>query len=208
MGEDVLAIFTKCGALLDGHFKLTSGLHSNKYLQCALVLRDPMISSELGSRLFDKFKGARVPSPDFIVSPAIGGILIGQEVARAIGTLAIFTEREDGVMKLRRGFGNSNMLGKTFWVIEDIITTGQSTKEVADVVTSYGGTVTGIGCIIDRSGDKDVISKVFSDIKQSTTPDPFPAVQSLAKMDIPTWNPEFCPLCAEEVPIEKPGSRK
>jgi orotate phosphoribosyltransferase len=184
---DVLSLFRQSGALLDGHFKLSSGLHSPSYLQCALVLQHPEAAAELGRALADKLlsNGATV-----VLSPALGGLIIGHEVARALGVRAIFAERQDGALVLRRGFS----LAPTdrVVVIEDVVTTGGSTRETMDVATAAGATVVAAGAIIDRSGDTATLGAPFT---------------SLVTLTVPAYQPDACPLCASGVPITKPGSR-
>lgn len=183
----VLDIFQENQALLKGHFQLSSGLHSEKYLQCALVLQHPKFAKKLGQSLAEQFPAGQI---DAVISPALGGLIIGHEVAKALGVRFIFTERQDGAMTLRRGFSIAK--GERFIVIEDVFTTGGSTKEVVEVVKGYGGNVIGVGAIIDRS-EKDIDFGV---------PGKF-----LLKLTIKTFKPENCPLCKEGMPVHKPGSR-
>ncbi|MFA5147732.1 MAG: orotate phosphoribosyltransferase [Candidatus Omnitrophota bacterium] len=184
----VMDIFRKCGALHKGHFKLSSGLHSEYYMQCALVLADTKMSAKLCKELARKFKGSKA---SVVIGPAIGGITAAYEVARALGIKGIFAEREEGKMTLRRGF--SIEPGERAIVIEDVTTTGGSAREVADLVKSLGAKLVGVGAIIDRSGGKAKFSVPF---------------KSLAKLKIATFSPEECPLCKSGKPIIKPGSRK
>jgi orotate phosphoribosyltransferase len=183
----VLDIFKKTGALLDGHFQLTSGLHSPRYLQCALVLQHPEHADLIGRLLAARFKADRV---DVVVAPAIGGIIIAHETARAIGVRALFTEREGNTMTLRRGFSISR--GERVLVVEDVVTTGGSTRETIDAVVNADGVVVGAGCLVDRSG-----GSVALGVRR----------QSLVTLDIPTYNPADCPLCEQGTPAIKPGSR-
>jgi orotate phosphoribosyltransferase len=178
--------FRETGAYLKGHFRLTSGLHSEEYLQCARVLQHPAIAEQFGRELAAKFE-----KPDLVVAPAMGGLIIGHEVARALGTRFIFTERDaEGKMTLRRGFAVEP--GETAVVIEDVITTGGSTREVIELLEAAGVRVTGAGSIIDRSGGKaDLGVPRFA----------------LATLSVVTFPPELCPLCDQGVPVEKPGSR-
>ena len=181
-----MQIFRETGAYLKGHFRLTSGLHSSEYLQCALVLQHPAIAERFGREL-----AARLPACDVVVSPAIGGLIIGHEVARAKGARFLFTERDAaGKMTLRRGL--SVHPGETALVIEDVITTGGSTRDVIGVLTSSGARVLGAGSVIDRSGGRADLG--------------VPRV-ALATLDAISYAPEDCPLCKQGVPIEKPGSR-
>ncbi|MBI4850684.1 MAG: orotate phosphoribosyltransferase [Acidobacteria bacterium] len=186
--ETVLDIFTKREALLTGHFLLSSGLHSSKYLQCALVLQFPDIAEALGEALAKHFQNQKI---DLVVSPALGGVIVGHVVARALSVRALFTEREHGQMQLRRGFEIKT--GERVLVVEDVITTGKSTREVIQVVENLGGQVVGNASIIDRSnGSADL---------------PFPPI-SLAKLSVPTYSADSCPLCEQALPLVKPGSRQ
>jgi len=192
--KEVLEIFQKCSALLSGHYRLSSGLHSGKYLQCALVLQYPNLAEKLCNQLASKFKlhGLKV---DAVVSPAIGGIIVGQEVAKALGCRALFCEREEGKMKLRRGFTIGK--GEKIVIVEDVITTGGSVKEIVRIVNSTGGKVEGIGAIVDRS--QPSLSHELANLNLS--------LKSLLKMNIETYSPQECPICKRGVPLEKPGSR-
>lgn len=191
MSEAVLHVFRETGAYLKGHFRLTSGLHSNEYLQCALVLQYPAHAERFGREL-----AARLPACDLVVSPAVGGLIIGHEVARAKGTQDkpvrfLFTERDtDGNMTLRRGF--SVEPGETALVIEDVVTTGGSTREVIALLGAAGVRVVGAGSIIDRSGGRADLG--------------VPRV-ALATLDVVAYPPEDCPLCKQGIPVVKPGSR-
>ncbi len=178
--------FRETGAYLKGHFRLTSGLHSDEYLQCALVLQHPPIAEQLGREL-----AAKLGSADLVASPAIGGLIIGHEVARAIGSRFIFTERDTaGRMILRRGFTANP--GETAVVVEDVVTTGGSTREVIDVLEAAGVRVIGAGSIIDRSGGRVNLG--------------VPRV-ALETLNVIAYQPEDCPLCKQGIPVEKPGSR-
>ena len=178
--------FRETGAYLRGHFRLTSGLHSREYLQCALVLQHPSIAEQFGRELASKFA-----KPDLVASPAIGGLIIGHEVARALGARFIFTERDSsGKMVLRRGFSVKS--GETAVVIEDVITTGGSTREVIDVLQAAGVRILGAGSIIDRSGGRADLGV------------PRVALQTL---EVVAYEPEKCPMCEQGLPVEKPGSR-
>jgi orotate phosphoribosyltransferase len=183
---DLVDVFRKSGALLDGHFRLTSGLHSTGYLQCALVLQHPAQAEALGRAI-----GERVAdlNPTVVLSPALGGIVIGHEVARALGIRALFAERQDGALVLRRGF----ILSETdrVLVVEDVVTTGGSTRETMQVATAAGGRVVGAASIVDRGG-------------AASLEVPF---RSLVAIALPTYEPERCPLCAQGLPVVKPGSR-
>ena len=186
VSEAVMQVFRETGAYLKGHFRLTSGLHSNEYLQCARVLQHPAIAERFGREL-----AARLADVDLVVAPAMGGLIIGHEVARAKGTPFIFTERDsEGKMTLRRGFTVSP--GQTALVIEDVVTTGGSTKEVIELLTAAGVQVLGAGSVIDRSGGRADVG--------------VPRV-ALATLDVVAYPPDFCPLCQQGIAVEKPGSR-
>jgi orotate phosphoribosyltransferase len=185
--RETLERYEKRGALLRGHFRLTSGLHSDIYLQSALVLAHPEDAAALGEALAAAFRDARA---QVVVAPAIGGILVAHEAARALGARALFTEREDGVMRLRRGFTLTP--GERCLVVEDVITTGGSTREVVQCVGEHGGVVVGVGSLIDRSG--------------GTATFPVRHV-ALARVTAATYPPEACPLCRSGSPAIKPGSR-
>jgi orotate phosphoribosyltransferase len=184
----VLTLFRQSGALLEGHFKLSSGLHSSGYLQSALVLQHPAHAEVLGRALGARLGGL---GANVVLSPAMGGLIIGHEVGRTLGVRAIFTERQDGLMTLRRGFS----LGDTdrVVVIEDVVTTGLSTRETIAAVVATGATVVGAGSIIDRSSGVADLGVPF---------------QALATLAIPTHQPEACPMCAAGQPVTKPGSRQ
>jgi len=185
-------LFKIAGAYLKGHFRLTSGLHSPEYLQCALVLQHPAFAEQLGASLAEAIAtqlGGR--QMNLVVSPAMGGLIIGHEVARALGTPHIFTERDPaGKMTLRRGFQVTP--GVKTVVIEDVVTTGGSTREVIELLKSLGAEPVAAGCIIDRSGGQADLGVPKS---------------ALVTMQVTTYNPETCPLCAEGSVAIKPGSR-
>ena len=185
--DELLDLFRRSGALLEGHFRLSSGLHSPGYLQCALVLAHPRHAETLGRAIADRLRDLR---PTIVLSPALGGVIIGHEVGRALGVRAIFAERQDGVLTLRRGF----MLGdnERVLVVEDVLTTGGSTRETMQVATAAGAQVVGAGAIVDRSG-----GAVRFDV-------PLAALLDVA---LPTYEPDQCPLCAQGLPVVKPGSR-
>ena len=185
--DDVLALFRRSGALLEGHFRLSSGLHSPGYLQCALVLSGPRDAEALGAGLAAKVRSLGAAT---VLSPALGGIVIGQEVGRALGIRAIFAERADGTLTLRRGFQLEP--GEKVLVVEDVVTTGGSTRETMDVARAAGAVVVGACAIVDRSGGKQGLDVPF---------------HALLHRDLPTYPPESCPLCAQGVPVVKPGSR-
>jgi orotate phosphoribosyltransferase len=175
------------GAYLTGHFRLSSGLHSDRYLQCARLLMWPERAEKAGRELASKLAAV---SPQAVVSPAIGGIVLGHEVARALGVRALFAERKDGAFLLRRGFSLSP--GERVVVVEDVFTTGGSTHEVCAAVESAGGTVSAVGSIVDRG------------LPERTFPVP---ASSLLSLDVPAWPEKDCPLCARGEELEIPGSR-
>jgi orotate phosphoribosyltransferase len=187
--EDVLNLFKQSGALLEGHFRLSSGLHSDRYLQCALVLQNPEQAAALGAALAAKLRALSNPA-DFVIAPALGGILVAHEVARALNVRGLFAERQDGSLKLRRGFQIKP--GERAFVVEDVVTTGGSTRETMDVVTQAGGIVLAAGSLIDRTGGR-------TDLGVPRT--------ALAVLDIPAFSPEECPLCKTGSQAIKPGSR-
>ena len=190
--SSVLDLFLETGAYLKGHFRLTSGLHSSEYLQCALVLSHPRHAEALGRALAEgvaRLAGER--RIDTVVSPAMGGLIIGHEVARALGARHIFTERDaDRKMVLRRGF--ALRAGETAVVIEDVVTTGGSSLEVVELLKAAGADVLAAGSIIDRSGGRADLG--------------LPRV-ALATLNVISWEPAQCPLCAQGLPVVKPGSR-
>ena len=190
--ESVLALFRSTGAYLEGHFRLTSGLHSAEYLQCALVLQHPAAAERLGRLLAQELRALAPGKIDLVASPALGGLIIGHEVARALGTRFLFTERDaaTGKMTLRRGFTVAP--GETAVVVEDVITTGGSTADVIDVLRAAGGQVAAAGSIVDRSGGRADVG--------------VPRV-ALATLQIAAHHMEECPLCARGIPLAKPGSR-
>jgi orotate phosphoribosyltransferase len=178
---------TDLGALHKGHFLLSSGLHSDTYFQCAKILQFPDLARELGAAMGDFYARA---THDLVVSPAMGGILIGHEVARALGRRFVFSERKDGVMMIRRGF--EIVKGEKVIIAEDVVTRGTSLLEVIKCVADAGGVVTGLTSIIDRTG---------GDVEL-----PLP-LQSLARVKVETFEPDQCPLCAAGQNVVKPGSR-
>ena len=184
--DELLDLFRRSGALLEGHFRLTSGLHSPGYLQCALVLQQPQWAESLGRAIADR---TRALGATVVLSPALGGVVIGHEVGRALGVRAVFAERQDGLLTLRRGFTlgpNDRVL-----VVEDVLTTGGSTRETIQVATAAGSRVVGAAAIVNRGTGSQL------DV-------PFVA---LLDVELPTYAPETCPLCAQNVPVVKPGSR-
>ena len=186
--EEVIERFKRTGALLEGHFVLTSGLHSERYLQCALVLQHPAEAEAFGRAIAEQFRQEGVET---VAAPAIGGIVIGYEVARSLGARALWTEREAGHMTLRRGFGVRP--GERVLVVEDVITTGGSTRETIAALEGAGARVVAAASIMDRSGGRADVG--------------VPRV-ALATLDVPAHGPAACPLCAQGIPAVKPGSRK
>ncbi|MCC7177199.1 MAG: orotate phosphoribosyltransferase [Acidobacteria bacterium] len=184
---DLLSLFRHSGALLEGHFRLSSGLHSPGYLQCALVLMRPRDAEALGAALGER---VRALGATHVLSPALGGIVIGQEVARVLDLPALFAERVDGALTLRRGFALEP--SDRVLVVEDVVTTGGSTRETMQVARAAGATVVGACAIVDRSGGNPGLDVPF---------------HALLPMALPTYQPEACPLCAKGVEVVKPGSR-
>jgi orotate phosphoribosyltransferase len=186
--QEILDIFKKSGALLTGHFLLTSGRHSDKYFQCAKVLQYSNYTELLCKMIADKFRNTEI---DTVIAPAIGGLVVGQEVARQLNKRFIFAEREDKKLTLRRGFNldeNEKVL-----VCEDVVTTGGSVFEVIDIIKNNKAKVVGVGFIVDRSNGKVDFS--------------FPQISAL-KMEVVSYLSDDCPLCREDIELVKPGSRK
>ncbi|MDD5136763.1 MAG: orotate phosphoribosyltransferase [Candidatus Omnitrophica bacterium] len=186
--KEVLDLFHERRALLTGHFKLSSGLHSENYLQCALILQHPDLAEEMAKDIAKQFEKEKI---DLVIGPALGGVTLAYEVARALKVRGLFTERQEGAMVLRRGFVINP--GERALVIEDVITTGGSTKEVIDVVKKAGGIVVGVASVIDRSSEPVDFGVPFV---------------SLARINVKTYQEEDCPLCRSNIPVTKPGSRK
>ncbi len=185
--QEILSIFKETGALLHGHFILTSGLHSDTYFQCAKVFQYPWHSEFLCKEIANHFRDEKV---DVVVSPAIGGIVVGQEIARLLNVRALFTERVEGEMTLRRGFEIST--GEHVLVAEDVTTTGGSVQEVIEVIRKHGGHVIGVASVVDRSsGQTDFDVPHFS----------------LFHMEVHNYPPDFCPMCQSGSTPIKPGSR-
>jgi len=185
--RDVLDLFRHAGALLEGHFKLSSGLHSDRYLQSALVLQYPDFAERLGQALGERTKHLQ---PTAVLSPALGGLVIGQEVGRALNVRALFAERQDGRLMLRRGFTldpEDRVL-----IVEDVITTGGSTRETIVVAEAEGAAVVGAASIIDRGSEGSRLDV---------------PLQSLVKLQVVAYDPASCPMCAKGLPVVKPGSR-
>jgi orotate phosphoribosyltransferase len=185
--EAVLDLFRQSGALLEGHFRLSSGLHSDRYLQSALVLQYGEFAEALGHALAER---TRHLQPTVVLSPALGGIVIGQEVGRALGVRAIFAERQEKTLLLRRGF--SLDASDRVLIVEDVITTGGSTRETAVVAEAAGALVAGAAAIIDRGSDPARLAL---------------PLQALVRLEVPTYQPDSCPLCAKGIAVVKPGSR-
>ncbi|KAF2956291.1 orotate phosphoribosyltransferase [Marinitoga sp. 38H-ov] len=185
---NLIKILEDTNAILKGHFLLSSGLHSDKYIQCAQVLKYPKYAQILGNELSKKFNEI----PDYIISPALGGIIIGHEVAKAFDVPFLFTERnKDGKMELRRNFYIEE--NKKIIIIEDVITTGKSTLEVLNAIQKYNPKIIGIGCIINRS-KKNILNNYL--------------INSLLEIEAKTFEPDSCPLCKLNIQLIKPGSRK
>jgi orotate phosphoribosyltransferase len=191
MSDTLLKLFKERGALLEGHFLLSSGLHSPRYLQCALVLMDPPLATNLGAQLAEAvhplLQGVH---PKAVVAPALGGVLVAHEVARAFGCRGLFTERQEGAMVLRRGFALAKE--EPVVVVEDVITTGKSTREVIDAVQAQGARVIAAGSLVDRSGGACDLGVPRA---------------SLLTLEVPNYPPGECPLCAQGGKPIKPGSR-
>jgi orotate phosphoribosyltransferase len=185
--DELLDLYRTSGALLEGHFRLTSGLHSPGYLQCALVLQHPAHAEALGRAIADRVRNLRAT---VVLSPALGGVVIGQEVGRALGVRAMFAERQEGRLALRRGFTLAP--DDRVLVVEDVMTTGGSTRETIEVAKAAGGQVVGTASIVDRSG-----GTIRFDV-------PFTALLEIA---LPTYEADQCPLCAQGLAVVKPGSR-
>ena len=185
--QKLLNLMEELGALHSGHFQLSSGLHSDRYFQCARILQFPDLARELGAAMGDFFDDT---AHDLVVSPAMGGILIGHEVARALGRRFVFTERKDGQMMIRRGFSLEK--GEKVIIAEDVVTRGTSLLEVIAVIEAAGGKVVGLTSIIDRTS---------GEVELPLT------LQSLARVEVQTWEADSCPLCSEGLDLVKPGSR-
>jgi len=191
---DWLAVLEEAGALIRGHFRLSSGLHSPAYVQCARLTEDPKRARRAGAALAAALAERLGVAPDSVLAPAMGGLLIGHEVAAALGVPFRFTERDaGGAMALRRGFALA--AGERVAVVEDVVTTGRSTRETIELAEAAGARVVGVGALLDRGGGGEGASPFAA---------PFVA---LARLDLPTWRPEECPRCAAGEPVEKPGSR-
>ena len=184
---EVTRLFQACGAWLEGHFVLSSGLHSHEYMQCAAVQQYPTLTSRLCEALAERFAGDEITC---VASPALGAIVVGYETARHLGSRAVFAEREDGILRLRRGFqiGPKDRV----LVVEDVVTTGGSVEELISLIRDAGATVVGVGALVDRSG-----GWASFDVKY----------HALLSVNLKTFPPDACPLCKEGVRLTKPGSR-
>jgi orotate phosphoribosyltransferase len=192
MSLDVRALLEQTGALLTGHFRLSSGLHSANYVQCALLLEDPRNAKAIGEALGERVRSLGAQrGVRRIVAPALGGVIIGYTVAEALGLPFLFTERKEGAMTLRRGFRLHD--GERVVIVEDVVTTGKSTRETADVIARHGGSVAGFASILNRSGKSNPFE-----------PEPY---EALLALDFATYEESACPLCASGVPLDAPGSR-
>jgi orotate phosphoribosyltransferase len=187
--DDVLKIFKDNNALLEGHFKLSSGLHSGQYLQCALLLQYPDMAARLCAGLAKEFKNKKVTA---VIGPALGGVVVSYEVARSLGARSLFAERDAaGAMVLRRGFSIDK--SDSVLLVEDVVTTGGSLLELVDIVKASGARLVGVAVLIDRSAGSASFGVPFT---------------ALAKIDIKAYSESDCPFCKQGVPIVKPGSKK
>jgi orotate phosphoribosyltransferase len=187
MTRDVRQLLEETQALLTGHFRLSSGLHSPGYVQCARLLEHPRNARAIGEALAEKI---RLLSPGTIVAPALGGVIIGYVVAQALDLPFVFTERKGGEMTLRRGFRIAQ--GERVVIVEDVVTTGKSTRETEKVIVSDGGVVAGFGSILNRSGQDNPFDLPYA---------------ALLALDLPAFDESDCPLCRDRIPIDAPGSR-
>lgn len=185
--EDIIKTFQDCGALLEGHFKLRSGLHSDRFFQAALLLQHPAVAARLCDQLAERFRGAGIET---VISPALGGLIVGHEMGRALGTRAIFAEKDGDALVLRRGF--SLKKGERVLVAEDVITRGGRVQQTIDLVREHGGEVAGVAVLVDRSG-----GAASFDVP----------CQSLIQLALTTHKPEECPLCRDGVSLHAPGSK-
>jgi orotate phosphoribosyltransferase len=186
MNSEVLKLLESAQGVLHGHFCLTSGLHSNIYFQCAKLYQYPDITEKLGKLLAEKLSDIEF---DTIIAPAIGAMIIGYETAKQAKKRNLFVERKDGMMQLRRGY--SLKKGERVVIIEDVITTARTIKETIEAIKEFEPEVMAVGCIVDRTSGRSEYN-----------------LKSLLQIDPVVYNPEECPLCKENVPIEKPGSRE
>lgn len=186
--EEIIDILKKSGALLTGHFQLRSGLHSDHFFQAALLLQYPDKAEIVCKHLAESFAGTKIET---VISPAVGGLIVGQEMARALGCRAIFADKEDGQLVLKRGFTLAP--GEKVLVAEDVVTKGGRVQQTIDLVRSFGADVVGVAVIVDRSGKQAKFD--------------VPAFYSALELDLPTFEPDKCPLCAKGMPIDRPGSK-
>ena len=185
--KEIIGILEQSGALLSGHFQLRSGLHSNRFFQAALLLQYPDKAEVVCRHLAEAYRNTPV---DAVISPAVGGLIVGQEVARALGCRAIFADKEDGQLVLKRGF--SIRPGEKILVAEDVVTKGGRVQQTIDLVRAKGGDVVGVAVIVDRSGGDAKFDVPF---------------HSVLKLTLPTYDPAECPLCRQGLPIDRPGSK-
>lgn len=188
--KEIMSVLRECGVLLDGHFKLTSGKHSNRYMQCARLFEHPAQSKQLCTELVRKLQSRGLDRVDLVVGPALGGIIMAYQVAECLGVRNIFAEREEGKMTLRRGFKVEP--GEHVLVCEDVVTTGGSVKEVIELLKASGAEVVAVASIVDRSQGKVDFGVPF---------------QALVQVDFDVYEPDDCPLCASGSEAYKPGSR-
>lgn len=181
----MLDLLKQTNSLMEGHFELSSGLHSDQYFQCARLLQYPEYAELAGKKIAEQFNRDDI---DIVLGPALGGIIIGYEVARALGKRSLFTERKDGYMELRRGFQVDD--GEKILIVEDVITTAKSVKENIEILKGHNAEIIGVACIVDRSMGQSGLQ-----------------IKSLLQMDPAVYSPDDCPLCREGIPIEKPGSK-
>ena len=184
---EIVNILKESGALLNGHFQLRSGLHSDHFFQAALLLQYPDKAETVCRHLAEQFRDQEIET---VISPAVGGLIVGQEVARALGKRAIFADKEDGKLVLKRGFAIRP--GEKVLVAEDVVTKGGRVQETCDLVRALGGEVVGIAVIVDRSGGNAKFDVPF---------------YSALQLNLPTFEPESCPMCADKQPIDRPGSK-
>ncbi len=187
MALDVLALLNKTGALLKGHFRLSSGLHSPNYVQCALLLQHPRNAGAVGEALAQRLRPMR---PQKVVAPALGGLIIGYTTAQALDVPLVFVERKEGEMSLRRGFKIAQ--GERVVIVEDVVTTGKSTREAAAVVAVHGGLVFGYGSVLNRSGVPNPFDKTY---------------EALLALELAAYDEAACPLCESGLTLDSPGSR-
>ncbi|MDR1874466.1 MAG: orotate phosphoribosyltransferase [Synergistaceae bacterium] len=204
--EQAMEIFRRTGVMQEGHFRLTSGRHSDRYMQCARLFQYPKESEAVCLEIAEFFRGANV---SLVAGPAIGGIVMAYEVARILGVRNVFAERENGDMTLRRGFEASLRAGERALVVEDVVTTGGSVREVIALLLSRGVEVAGVGAVVDRSNG--TVGFGAGDLQGPGAQIPFHAripFHALVTLNVESWEAGDCPLCRRGLPIVKPGSRK